>query len=166
MHFSVDQPLEVPRPVAEEALVAPDFYSSMGGMGAIGTPEVLSREELDGSAVRMSVRYRLTAHLAPPVRAVLDPEKLTWVIESTMHPRRHEAEFRMLPDHYAERLECSGMYRFEARGPKRSAQVTEGDLVVHFPLVAGAVERAILAGLRQHMSEHAAHVARWAASRR
>jgi hypothetical protein len=165
MHFSVDQPLQVPRAVAEQALVDPSFYSSMGDTGAIGTPEVLERHELDGGAVRMQVRYRLTAHLAPPVRAVLDPEKLTWVIESTMHPERHAARFRMLPDHYADRLDCAGSYRFEERGAERSAQVTEGDLVVHFPLVAGAVERAILAGLRQHMSEHAAHVERWAAAR-
>jgi hypothetical protein len=166
MHFSVDQPLDVPRSVAEQALVDPAFYSSMGDTGAIGTPEVLSRHELDGGGVRMRVRYRLTAHLAPPVRAVLDPEKLTWVIESTMHPERHEAEFRMLPDHYADRLECSGTYRFEDLGPDRSAQVTEGDLVVHFPLVSGAVERAIVLGLREHMAEHAGHVAHWAQNRR
>lgn len=165
MHFSVDQSLDVPRPVAEEALVDPGFYASMGDTGAIGTPEVLSRQEQDG-AVTMRVRYRLTAHLAPPVRAVLDPEKLTWVIESTMHPKAHQARFTMLPDHYADRLECSGVYRFEERGPKRCAQVTEGDLKVHFPLVAGAVERAIVMGLRQHMAEHAAHVAKWAGDRR
>jgi hypothetical protein len=165
MHFSVDQALDVARPVAEQALVDPDFYASMGGMGAIGTPEVLSRQEQDG-AVTMRVRYRLTAHLAAPVRAVLDPDKLTWVIESTMRAERHQATFTMLPDHYADRLECSGIYRFEERGPQRCAQVTEGDLKVHFPLVAGAVERAILMGLRQHMAEHAAHVAEWAQSRR
>lgn len=165
MHFSVDQPLDVPRSVAEQALVDPGFYASMGGSGAIGTPEVLSLEEGPGGVVTLRVRYRLTAHLAPPVRAVLDPEKLTWVIESTLQPEHHQARFTMLPDHYADRLECGGLYRFEERGPERSAQVTEGDLKVHFPLVAGAVERAIVMGLRQHMAEHAAQISLWAADR-
>jgi len=165
MHFSVDQPLDVPRSVAEQALVDPGFYASMGDTGAVGTPQVLSLDEERDGVVTLRVRYRLTAHLAPPVRAVLDPEKLTWVIESAMDRGLHQAKFTMLPDHYGDRLECAGVYRFEERGPQRSAQVTEGDLKVHFPLVAGAVERAIVMGLRQHMSEHAAHVARWAAGR-
>jgi hypothetical protein len=92
---------------------------------------------------------------------VLDPEKMTWVIESVMHADQHRAEFRMLPDHYADRLECSGEYRFEEDG-KTSVQVIEGDLRVHVPVVAGAVERAIMMGLRQHLTEQAKLLGAWA----
>ena len=164
MHFHVDQPLRVPRAVAEQALVDPDFYASMGAMAKIGTPEILSRQERDG-AVHIAVRYRFTGHLAPAARAVLDPAKMTWVIESTMHPAEHRAEFQMLPDHYADRLECSGTYRFEERGPGAAVQVIEGDVIVHVPIVGRAVERAILLGLREHMAEEAELVARWGESR-
>lgn len=163
MRFTVDQPLDVTRSVAEQALVDPDFYSSLGAMGSIGAPEVLARQE-SGRSVRLSVRYRFAGNLARPARAVLDPDKMTWVIESVMHLDEHRAEFEMLPDHYADRLECSGRYRFEERG-RTAAQVIDGDLVVHYPLVAKVVERAIVMGLRQNMAEQADLIARWARSR-
>ena len=154
--------MEVPRAVAEQALVDPEFYRSMEAMGPIGTPEVLARsDEPDG--IRIAVRYRFTGDLSRPARAVLDPDKLTWVIESLMHMDAHFADFTMLPDHYADRLECAGLYRFEDKGD-RSVQVIDAELRVHVPLVAGAVERAILMGLRQHMAEHAQLVVRWARS--
>jgi hypothetical protein len=166
VRFSVKQPLEVARAVAEDALVDPDFYASMGASGPIDTPVVLWRSD-EGEAVRMAVRYRFTGSLARPARAVLDPHKLTWVIESTMHRAHHDADFVMRPDHYADRLDCTGRYRFEEGGGPTvgCVQVIEGELRVHVPLVAGAVERAIVSGLRQHMAEHARHLAHWARER-
>jgi hypothetical protein len=163
MHFRVEQPLAVPREVAVRALVDPGFYASMGAMDNIGTPEILRREERDG-AVHLAVRYRFTGHLARPARAVLDPAKLSWVIESAMFVEETRAEFRMLPDNYADRLECAGTYVFEDRGDT-SAQLVEGELRIHLPLVAGAAERGIFLGLRQHMADEAALLARWAESR-
>jgi hypothetical protein len=164
MRFHVEQPLSVSRNVAEEALVDPDFYASMGAMSKIGTPEVLSRRD-DGSTVTVAVRYRFTGSLAPPARAVLDPAKMTWVIESTMRRDNHTVAFRMVPDHYGDRLECSGTYHFVERGDDAATQVIEGDVIVHVPIVGRAVERAILMGLREHMAEESELVARWAASR-
>jgi hypothetical protein len=160
MHFSVTQPLDVSRQRAEQAMADPAFYASLGAMDNIGTPQVLSVEQRNG-AVHLAVRYRFTGHLARPARAVLDPAKMTWVIESVMHFDQHRAEFRMLPDHYADRLECAGEYRFDDNGGC-AVQVIEGDLVVHVPIVAGAVERAILMGLRQHMGEQAKLLGKWA----
>lgn len=160
MRFSVTQPLEVSREEAEQAMVDPDFYASLGAMDNIGTPEILAVKKENGT-VRLSVRYHFTGHLARPARAVLDPEKMTWVIESVMHFDQHRAEFRMLPDHYADRLECSGEYRFLQDG-KAAVQVIDGELRAHVPLVAGAVERAIVMGLRQHMTEQARLLSEWA----
>ena len=163
MHFNVEQPIAVRRDVAVRALVDPEFYAEMGTMDNIGTPEILSRQERDG-AVHLAVRYRFTGNLARPARAILDPAKLSWVIESEMFVDDHRAAFRMLPDNYADRLECSGTYRFEDRG-RTSVQLIEGELKVHVPVVAAAAERGILTGLRQHMAEEADLVARWASSR-
>lgn len=164
MRFHHEEHLSVPREVAEQALADPDFYASMGAMSKIGTPEVLAHQD-DGETVHVAVRYRFTGHLARPARAVLDPAKMTWVIDSTLRRGDHEVDFRMLPDHYADRLECWGTYRFEARGTHESTQVIEGDVVVHVPIVARAVEQAILMGLREHMAEEAALLSRWGASR-
>ncbi|MHB8682513.1 MAG: hypothetical protein ACYDA2_10530, partial [Acidimicrobiales bacterium] len=62
----------------------PAFYAALGDMDNIAAPEVLHHEELD-DGVHIGVRYRFTGHLAAPARAVLDPEKLTWVIESVVY---------------------------------------------------------------------------------
>jgi len=40
-------------------------------------------------------------------------------------------------------------------------RVIEGDLRVHFPLVGGKVERAIVSGLRAHASAEARVVQAW-----
>ncbi|HEV2370347.1 MAG TPA: DUF2505 family protein [Acidimicrobiales bacterium] len=160
MHFSVTQPLEVSREEAEQAMVDPDFYASLGAMDNIGTPQVLAIKKENGT-VRLSVRYRFTGHLARPARAILDPDKMTWVIESVMHFDQQRVEFTMLPDHYADRLECSGEYRFQEDGTA-AVQVIDGDLRAHVPVVAGAVERAIIMGLRQHMTEQAKLLSEWA----
>jgi hypothetical protein len=164
VHFTVEQALGVPAAVAEEALVDESFYAAMGAIGPIGTPEVLHRED-EGDRVALSVRYRFTGNLSSAARAVLHPEKLTWVIESTLRRSAHEVDFRMLPDHYGDRLSCAGTYRFEERagGP---VQVVDGDLAVHVLIVGRAVERAILMGLRQHLTEEAKLITRWAAGRR
>lgn len=61
----------------------------------------------------------------------------------------------MVPDHYGSRMTCTGHYRFEERGPALTEQVVEGDLVIHYPVVGRLVERAILTGMRQHLSEEA-----------
>lgn len=147
------------RDLAEEALVDPSFYAAMSAIGPIGTPEVLRRTD-DGSHVRLSVRYRFTGDLGGPARRVLDPAKLTWVIESSLDRAANTVGFVMVPDHYGDRLECRGTYRFEDRGGT-TVQTVEGDLIVHVPLVGRAVERAILMGLRQHLAEEAELIARY-----
>jgi hypothetical protein len=58
----------------------------------------------------------------------------------------------MHPDHYADRFRCAGSYRFEAvdGGTRR---IGEGDVKVKALLVAGAVEGAIVSGLKEHLVE-------------
>jgi hypothetical protein len=60
--------------------------------------------------------------------------------------------FRMLPDHYADRFACEGTYRFEAAGGGGTVRRTEGDLRIKAPLVARAVEGAIVDGLRDQLA--------------
>lgn len=162
MRFRVDQPLAVSRSTAEGALVDPRFYAALSAMDNIAAPQIIRRDEL-GEGVHIAVRYRFTGNLAAPARAVLDPGKLSWVIESMMHRGEHRADFTMVPDHYGDRIDCWGQYRFEERGAG-AAQVVEGDIVVHVPVVGRAVERAILMGMRQHLRDEAAIMADWAAS--
>lgn len=154
MRFRVSTNIAAPRDVVEEAFVDPAFYAELGALPNIRAPEVLSIEE-DGDVVHLRIHYALQAKLAPAVRRVLDPEQITWVEESTVHRGRHYTEFRMVPEHYANRMDCSGSYRFEEAGDGTTQQVVEGDLVIHYPVVGRLVEKAILTGMRQHLTEEA-----------
>ena len=58
----------------------------------------------------------------------------------------------MIPDHYADRFTCAGSYRFDAV-PGGSRRRGQGDLRVRAFLVAGAVEGAIVSGLREHLAD-------------
>ena len=83
MHFTVDQPIAAPVERVEQAFVDPGFYEALGAMPNIGDPGILECTARDHE-VLLRVRYAFTGELAAPVRRVLDPAKLTWVVESTV----------------------------------------------------------------------------------
>jgi hypothetical protein len=165
MKFAFEQPIRAGRDLVEEALLDPDFYAALASMPNVGVPEVLDQTSTDGT-VTLRVRYAFTGELAAPARAVLDPAKLTWVIESTTEPSEHSTRFRMIPDNYANRLQCDGVYRFLDESAALTRQVVEGNLIVHFPLVSRIVERAILSGLQQHVASQATALEQWASTDR
>src|SRR6266566_3970264 len=103
-------------------------------MPNIGDPEILECTARDRE-VFLRVRYAFTGELAAPARRVLDPAKLTWVVESTVDRAKHTTSFRMLPDHYRDRLECDGFYSLIADGPAATIQRMGGDLRVNYPIV-------------------------------
>ena len=165
MRFSVDQRIAGPCDDVVAAFVDPAFYEELGQMPKIGRPEILERREADGT-VHLRVRYAFTGDLAAPARAVLDPTKMTWVVESSVDRTAHRTEFRMLPDHYGKRLECHGSYVLEADGADTTVQHFQGELIVHYPVVGSLAERGIVTGLKEHLAEEATILERWLAQRR
>ena len=149
-----------PRDAVMNAVVDPRMYESMGSMPSLGPPSVLECSH-EGGISRLRIRYRFEGQLSRAARAVLDPAKMTWVVELDVDKENYSATFRMVPDHYKDRLRCSGSYRFVEKG-EATDQLMQGELVVSAPLVAGLVERAILVGFREHMSEQAKIVERFA----
>jgi hypothetical protein len=158
--FTVDQPIAAPLDSVEKAFVDPAFYEALGAMPNIGNPEILECTERD-SHVLLRVRYAFTGNLAAPARRVLDPAKLTWVVESTVEKSTSATRFRMLPDHYADRLECSGSYTLSAAGPDATMQHMEGELRVNYPVVGRLAERGIVVGLKEHIAQEARVVEEW-----
>jgi len=164
MRFAVDQRIAGARDEVEAAFVDPAFYEELAQMPKIGRPQVLERTEADGT-VHLRVRYAFTGDLAAPARAVLDPSRMTWVVESTVDRSAHSTEFRMLPDHYGKRLECHGSYVLEPDGADATIQRFQGELIVHYPVVGSLAERGIVTGLKEHLAEEAAILERWLAQR-
>lgn len=160
MRFVVDQPIAAPCDRVEQALVDPAYYRALAAMPNIGEPEVLELSERVGR-VDLRVRFAYTADLSGPARKVLDPTKLTWVVESSVDLASHMTTFRMLPDHYGDRIECHGAYTLRADGSQATIQHIEGDLRVHYPIIGKLAERSIVTGLKDHMAQEAAVLERW-----
>ncbi len=161
VRFHVVQPVSASREAVVAAVVDPHLYESMRDMPSLGTPSVIEHR-VDGDLNRLRIRYAFRGRLSSAARAVLDPAKLTWVVNLDVDMKRYDAQFRMIPDHYADRIKCAGSYRFEARGDSTD-QVMEGELVVNALLVAGAIEKAIMSGFEEHIAEQAKAVERLAA---
>jgi Protein of unknown function (DUF2505) len=163
VQFSVEQSIAAPRHAVEAAFLEADFYAALGELSAIRPPEVLERrvEGPDGNVVHLRVQYAFSGSLSGPARAVLDPARLTWVDDSTFDRAAHRMDFEIVPDHYADRLQCRGWYQFEPAGERATRQVMGGDLRVRYPVVGGLVERAIIVGIRQHLGEEARILERW-----
>ncbi|MGO9344314.1 MAG: DUF2505 family protein [Acidimicrobiales bacterium] len=163
MKFHVVQPVSAPREAVVAAVVDPRLYESMHGMQSLGTPSVIEHR-VDGDLNLLRIRYAFRGRLSSAARAVLDPAKMTWVVNLEVDMKRYDAEFQMIPDHYTDRIRCAGSYRFEARGDKTD-QVMDGELVVNALLVAGAIEKTIVSGFKEHIAEQAKAVERLAAER-
>lgn len=164
MKFTLDQALPGSVDEVLAAFTDPAFLASVGKLANVGAPQVLDQER-DGDVVRQRVRYRFTGDLSPAVTSVLDRDKFTWVVEHDVDLARHQAAFRIVPEHYGDRLRCEGTERFHriAEGANRHI---EAELKVRWPIVGGLVERAIVSGLKEHLAEEADLLTRWLDSHR
>lgn len=149
MRFTIEQNFAGPLEQVEAAFVDPAFVEHMGSEPLLGRPALLRQEEA-GQLVHRWVRYAFTGDVNATVRRVVDPERLTWVEESTLDRDTHETTWRIVPDHYRNLLRCSGTFRLEASSPDLTRRTTEAEMKVTVPLVGGRVESAIVAGLRDH----------------
>jgi hypothetical protein len=151
MKFEIEQRFAAEVDEVARAYTDPALYASFDGLPKLSRPELVSHA-VDGDTVVLEVRYRFGGELSPAARAVIDPDRLSWVERSVHDLGGHSATFTMIPDHYADRFTCAGSYRFDAV-PGGSRRRGQGDLRVRAFLVAGAVEGAIVSGLREHLAD-------------
>ena len=161
MQFTIEQQLAGSPRAVEDVLLDPAFVARRAALPKLGDAALLECTR-DGDHARQRIRLRFTAHLAPAVTAVIDPERLTWVDEATYDLAAHTAEHRVVPDHYADRLASS--YRATlAEDGAGSRRILEGTVKVRLPLVGGKVERAIVSGMSEHATAEAALINEWLA---
>jgi hypothetical protein len=157
MKFSISQNVAVAPDVAVGAYGNPKFYEGRQPGGDISLVEVVGHQQ-DGLLDHIEVRYKFTGSVSSAVRAIVDPEKLSWVTRTDIEREGRRSHFTVAPDHYPDRLECHGTFRFdEGAGEPNSTVITiEGDLKVHVFLVSRTVEQMIVNGLRTYLTAEVA----------
>lgn len=152
MKFSIGQNVAVTPDVAVAAYATPAFYEDRVPGGDIALVEVVSHQDA-GPQARIEVRYQFTGSVSSAVRAVIDPAKMSWVTRTDIDKPQGRTTFTVLPDHYPQRLDCSGNFTFTegASGPGTTVVTVGGDLKVHVFLVSRTVEQLIVSGLRTYL---------------
>jgi len=150
--FSIGQNVAVAPDTAVAAYANPAFYENRAPSGDISLVEVVRHEDT-GTQARIEVRSQFTGSVSSAVRAVIDPAKMSWVTRTDIDKAQRRATFTVLPDHYPDRLECSGTFTFAeaASGPGATVVTIAGDLRVHVFLVGRTVEQVIVTGLRKYL---------------
>ena len=162
MHFELEQRINGPADAVAAAFIDPAYYELLDTLPKLGRPEVLTHD-IEGSTAHLRIRYRFTGHLSSAVRAAVDPAKLSWVEDTHHDLSAGRARFTMVADHYADRFQCTGTYRFEAIDATTTKRICSGDLRIRMPLVGHRVEVAIVSGLREHLEAETALVERFLA---
>jgi hypothetical protein len=162
--FQVEQVIDADPDAVARAYTDPALYEAIGAAGGLGRAEVVDRQ-VEGDLVRLQVRYRFTGELSSAARAVLDPQRLTWVEHSEHDLARRHVSYRLVPDHYGDRFRAAGACRIAPGAPPADGAVrtVTGSVKVSALVVGPAVERAIVSGLRDHLAGEVAAVERFLA---
>jgi hypothetical protein len=158
VRFELAQRYDSPAADVSGAYADPALYPTLVGLPKLGGIEVLDRSGPDDRP-RMRIRFRFTGQLPSAVTAVIDPDRLTWVQESEHDVAAGTGTFRLVPDHYPDRLRASGSWRCADDGDG-ARRVVRGELKVRAPLVGGRVEQAIVSGLEEYLAAEAPAVDR------
>jgi len=142
---------------AMAVLADPAFYLDRPTAEDIEFRELV-RIDVSGDRVTLELRCAFTGELNAAARALLDPARLTWVQASEHDLATGRVAFRIVPDHYADRLRCRGRYVVTPDGADASERVVETELRVRAPLLAGQVERALVDGLRRELVAQSAAI--------
>src|SRR5438093_797440 len=107
LRFELEQRFTAPVAAVVAAFFDPALLEGAADLPGLGRAQLLDVVE-EGDTVRRRVRFAFTGQLSTAALALLDPNRLTWVEDSILDRRTHRSEFRILPDHYADRLSCAG----------------------------------------------------------
>jgi Protein of unknown function (DUF2505) len=158
--FSIRQPVAVSPARAMAAYGSPTFYEGRPARDDIEVREVVRHEESAGR-VLLEVRFAFTGSVSPAVRAVIDPQKMSWITRTELLLAEGRSSWTVLPDHYPDRLSASGTYRFEETGPEACDVEVAGELRVRVPIVGRSVEKVIVGDLRAYIADEVAGITDW-----
>lgn len=157
MNFSVNQSVNVAPALAVAAYGSPAFYEGRAQRDDISVLDVVTHQ-VDGRRVLIEVRFKFTGSISSAVRAVIDPNKMSWITRTEVYLDELRTQWKVLPEHYPDRLTSSGTFRFSPgqAGADSTAIEVAGQLKVNVFLVGRTVEQVIVRGLRSYLAAEVA----------
>jgi len=158
--FTIRHAVEAPPARAVAAYASPGFYEGRPARDNIAVHGVVLHE-VHSDRVVLEVRFAFTGHVSGAVRALVDPDKLSWVTRTEVWPADARSTWEVRPDHYPDRLHARGTYRFEPgeAGSSGTLVLVDGELTVRVPIVGRTVERTIVSGLREYLEDEVTSIA-------
>ena len=144
------------------AYTDPDLPAAVGALHPLSTGELLEHTR-SFDMVTTRVRYGYLGDLPPGASAVVDPARLTWVQVTELDLVQRRAFVVLQPDHYADRLTAQAVERFAPVALGGTNRSVEGRLNVKLLMAGRAVERALVSGLQEWLSNETVAVDRWLA---
>ncbi len=158
MDFSVVQTYDASAETMFDLFLRPETKTSLPEFGRISRPEPLDAIDRGDRRI-VTMRYRFTADLPAAATVVVNPDKLTWIEETTYDRPTLTGAVRFLPDHYASKMEAAAETRFE-NAETGSIRSIDGRFSVKLLFGSGPVEKAIVSGLREHLELEQQYVAK------
>jgi hypothetical protein len=161
--FTIDQVFDGSASELCVALTNAKYLASMGTLADLGAPELISQKRVRGT-VTQQLRTTFQGKLPSVALKVIDPVKLSWDEFAEIDTKAFTASFRMVPTHYQTYFRCSGSWvLLESDDGTSTTRRITGELKVSSPLpfVNGQVERAIVSGLRERLSQEPAIYRAW-----
>jgi len=156
VRFDLTQRFAHDHRTVSQAYADPDLYPTLVGLPKLGGITVLDRDQASHDRVRLRIRFAFTGDLPTAATAIVDPARLTWVQESDHDLVSGRATFRLVPDHYPDRLQASGTFVVTpGQADGRATRSVSGELKVRALLVSGKVEQAIISGLAEYLAAEA-----------
>jgi Protein of unknown function (DUF2505) len=159
VNFELRHHFDASTQVVADVILDPGYQASLDPIGPLKSRQLLSQQHSEGLVIR-KVRCVLDVNLAGAARAILGSSDPAWVEESTWFPEKMSWEWKVVPEVAAGVLSANGEMRLLGNGGATD-RVVSGNVKVHFPLVAGAVEKVIVDGVTKVYDEEAERLTHW-----
>ncbi|HEX2191858.1 MAG TPA: DUF2505 family protein [Acidimicrobiales bacterium] len=112
----------------------------------------------DGAAALLTLRYEYVGHLDPPAARLLGGRRLTWVQKVTVDRDAGTGRLSFAAEGNEDRLYGTAEFALRA-DDEETLWLLEGEVRVRVPLVGGAAERRVLAGMLRRLEIEAQQMA-------
>jgi Protein of unknown function (DUF2505) len=140
------------------SLMSDPGFQTVLDLPDLARPDVITHD-VDGSARRLTLRYRYIGQLDPIAQKVVGGRTITWVQDLRIDVSTGAGTLGFTADGVGGRADGSATVTIAATGDGSCRRVISGDFRIKIPIVGGKAERAIVPGLTRRLDVEADEVA-------